>query len=86
MSAINRFLSTHGGIIATGLAVGVPAPVLVKLGNPANMDVFVACFGRDIAGALGLRRAAAVQYIRPEIIGIIVCVVPGLTMREKSAA
>jgi YedE family putative selenium metabolism protein len=31
----------------------------------------VACFIRDIAGALGLHRAAVVQYIRPEIIGFV---------------
>ena len=36
-------------------------------GNPANMGVCVACFERDIAGALGLHRASAVQYLRPEI-------------------
>jgi YedE family putative selenium metabolism protein len=35
------------------------------------MGVCVACFSRDIAGALGLHRAAAVQYIRPEIIGFV---------------
>ena len=71
MSAINRFLSSRGGIVTTGLTVGVLAPVLVKMGNPANMGVCVACFSRDIAGALGLHRAAAVQYIRPEIIGFV---------------
>jgi hypothetical protein len=31
----------------------------------------VACFDRDIAGALGLHRAAVVQYMRPEIIGFV---------------
>ena len=71
MSAIGRFLSSRGGIIVTGLAVGVLAPILVKFGNPANMGVCVACFSRDIAGAMGLHRAAAVQYIRPEIIGFV---------------
>jgi YedE family putative selenium metabolism protein len=35
------------------------------------MGICVACFIRDIAGALGLHRAAVVQYIRPEIIGFI---------------
>jgi len=59
------------GVIITGLVVGVLAPILVKLGNPGNMGVCVACFTRDIAGALGLHRAAAVQYIRPEIIGMV---------------
>jgi pyruvate,water dikinase len=31
----------------------------------------VACFERDIAGALGLHRAGVVQYLRPEIIGFV---------------
>src|SRR6056297_1719582 len=35
------------------------------------MGICVACFIRDIAGAIGLHRAGVVQYIRPEIIGFI---------------
>jgi YedE family putative selenium metabolism protein len=35
------------------------------------MGICVACFIRDTAGALGLHNAAAVQYIRPEILGFI---------------
>jgi hypothetical protein len=35
------------------------------------MGICVACFERDIAGALGLHRADVVQYIRPEIIGFV---------------
>ena len=31
----------------------------------------IACFLRDISGALGLHQAAAVQYIRPEIPGLV---------------
>lgn len=58
-------------IIVAGLIIGVIASVLVLLGNPANMGFCIACFIRDTAGALGLHRAAAVQYIRPEIIGIV---------------
>ena len=54
-----------------GLIIGVIAVVLVLLGNPANMGFCIACFLRDIAGAVGLHRAAAVQYIRPEIIGLV---------------
>jgi len=45
------------------------AALLQKLGNPGNMGICVACFERDIAGAVGLHRAAVVQYMRPEIIG-----------------
>ncbi|MDI6768904.1 MAG: YedE family putative selenium transporter [Anaerolineales bacterium] len=71
MSAISRFLTSRWGPILTGIAVGVLAPILVKLGNPGNMGICVACFGRDIAGALGLHRASVVQYLRPEIIGFV---------------
>ncbi len=58
-------------IIGSGALVGILAALLVKFGNPVNMGVCVACFYRDIAGALGLHRVAVVQYIRPEIIGFI---------------
>ncbi len=71
MSSLNRFFISRWGPIITGLAVGILAPVLVALGNPGNMGVCVACFSRDIAGALGLHRAAVVQYIRPEIVGFV---------------
>lgn len=65
------FLGTRSGIILTGAIIGILAAVLQKMGNPGNMGVCVACFQRDIAGALGLHRAAVVQYIRPEIIGFV---------------
>ena len=60
-----------GGIILAGLAIGVIAAVLVVLGNPVNMGFCIACFLRDTAGAMGLHGAANVQYIRPEIIGLV---------------
>src|SRR5690554_5500785 len=41
------------------------------MGNPGNMGFCIACFERDIAGALGLHRAGIVQYARPEIIGLV---------------
>lgn len=59
------------GIIFTGAIVGIIAVLLVKFGNPANMGFCIACFIRDTAGALGLQRAEVVQYIRPEIIGLV---------------
>ena len=58
-------------IIVSGLLIGVIAALLVVAGNPANMGFCIACFIRDTVGALGLHRAAAVQYIRPEIIGLV---------------
>src|SRR5690554_1458907 len=70
MNLKNWFLSRKT-IIITGAFIGIAATVLQKLGNPANMGICVACFERDIAGALGFHRAAVVQYIRPEIIGFV---------------
>ena len=58
-------------ILAAGALIGVLAALLVLLGNPVNMGFCIACFLRDTAGALGLHSAANVQYIRPEIIGLV---------------
>ena len=65
------FLREHGMILLTGIAVGIAALVLTAAGNPKNMGFCIACFERDIAGALGLHSAAKVQYLRPEIIGMV---------------
>ena len=70
MNGKNPFAGT-AGIIFVGAFIGVAAILLQKFGNPANMGICVACFERDIAGGLGLHRAAIVQYIRPEIIGFV---------------
>ena len=67
-----NIFATRWGIIGTGLFIGVFAALLQKWGNPGNMGICVACFERDIAGALGLHRAGVVQYIRPELIGFVV--------------
>lgn len=69
--ALNRALMSRKGPILTGIAVGILAPLLTFWGNPGNMGICVACFTRDIAGALGLHRGAVVQYIRPELAGFI---------------
>lgn len=68
---LTRFFSSRWGIIMTGGLIGLLAALLQRAGNPPNMGICVACFERDIAGALGLHRAAAVQYIRPEIIAFV---------------
>lgn len=65
------FFESKKAMILTGAIIGVIAVILVKLGNPANMGFCIACFERDIAGGLGLHRAEVVQYIRPEIIGLV---------------
>lgn len=58
-------------ILIAGLVTGILGAALVLFGNPKNMGFCIACFIRDTAGALGLHRAEAVQYIRPEIIGLV---------------
>lgn len=58
-------------VLLTGVIVGIAALVLTAFGNPANMGFCIACFLRDIAGALKLHSAGIVQYVRPEIVGII---------------
>ncbi|MGD2206781.1 MAG: YedE family putative selenium transporter [Anaerolineae bacterium] len=68
---MSRFFASRLGVIAAGAVIGVLAALLQKWGNPGNMGVCVACFERDIAGALGLHRASVVQYLRPEIIGFV---------------
>jgi len=55
-----------------GALTAVISIVLVLLGNPGNMGFCIACFLRDTAGALGLHGAIAVQYARPEVIGIVI--------------
>ncbi len=64
-------IKEHLPIILMGLLVGAASVLLVALGNPANMGFCIACFLRDIAGALGMHRAEVVQYIRPEVIGLV---------------
>lgn len=56
-----------------GLTIGAIAAWLVSQGNPGNMGLCIACFLRDIAGFFvgGKTGQAAVAYIRPEIVGII---------------
>ncbi len=58
-------------LIISGGLVGLLAIVLTLLGNPANMGFCIACFVRDIAGSVKLHSAGVVQYLRPEVIGII---------------
>jgi hypothetical protein len=81
-----RFFASRRGIVLAGVIIGVIATLLQKLGNPPNMGICVACFERDIAGALGLHRTATVQYIRPEIIGLVLgALIAAFAFREFKA-
>ena len=68
---MKNFFATRWGVICVGAIIGILAGLLQKFGNPGNMGICVACFERDIAGALGFHRAGVVQYIRPEIMGFV---------------
>ncbi|HNW29833.1 MAG TPA: YedE-related selenium metabolism membrane protein, partial [Spirochaetota bacterium] len=50
---MKNILSSRIGIIITGSIIGAIAVILQAAGNPPNMGICVACFERDIAGALG---------------------------------
>lgn len=79
MEKKESFLKRYWLIVLTGLIVGAAAVLLTAYGNPQNMGFCIACFLRDIAGALKLQTAGltaetgtgTVQYIRPEIIGLV---------------
>jgi len=69
-----------------GALTAIISIALVLLGNPGNMGFCIACFLRDTAGALGLHGAAAVQYARPEAIGIVIgALIMSLIRKEFSA-
>ncbi len=58
-------------LMVSGLVLGALAALLAYMGNPKNMAMCIACFVRDSAGAMKLHTAAVVQYMRPEIVGIV---------------
>lgn len=66
-----HFIKDSGMVILTGVVIGIAALVLTALGNPKNMGFCIACFVRDISGAMNFHRAEVVQYFRPEIVGLV---------------
>lgn len=58
-------------LILTGIIIGAISVALTVYGNPGNMGFCIACFIRDTAGSLKLHSAPVVQYMRPEIIGLV---------------
>ena len=59
-------------LVVCGVVAAAVASKLASSGNPGNMAICIACFVRDTAGAMKLQTNETVQYLRPEIIGIIV--------------
>ena len=58
-------------LAASGAVLGLIAALLAYTGNPKNMAICVACFIRDISGAVKLHTTGTVQYMRPEIVGFV---------------
>ena len=57
--------------ITTGAVVGIGAMLLSYYGNPPNTGLCISCFMRSTAGAIGLHDNIRLQYIRPEIMAIV---------------
>jgi YedE family putative selenium metabolism protein len=68
---MKNFFAKPLGVVLAGGLIGLVAVLLQKSGNPANMGLCVACFGRDVSGSLGLHRAEVVQYLRPEFMALV---------------
>lgn len=66
-----ELFNTKWKLALSGLIIGILAAILAFSGNPANMAICVACFIRDMAGALKLHTTGTVQYFRPEIVGFV---------------
>lgn len=75
-------------LVISGLVAAVVAIMLASNGNPGNMAICIACFIRDSAGAMKLQTNETVQYLRPEIIGIIVsaCIMAFIGKEFKATA
>lgn len=78
----DNFFKRNWLVMFCGLLIGAAAVFLTSQGNPGNMGFCIACFLRDIAGALGLQGASTtndagetlrtLSNFRPEIVGIII--------------
>lgn len=60
-----------GWFILMGAVIGVGAVVLSYFGNPPNTGLCVSCFMENFTGALGLHDNIRMQYLRPELIGLV---------------
>lgn len=58
-------------LVIAGSIIALSAILLSYFGNPKNMGFCIACFIRDTTGALSLHSSSNVQYVRPEIIGLV---------------
>ena len=71
MEKLGQFFNAKSGLLIGGLVCGIGFALLAFLGNPQNMAFCAACFIRDTAGALKLQTTETVQYLRPEVVGVV---------------
>ena len=71
MEKLGQFFNDKKGLLIGGLICGIGFALLAFLGNPSNMAFCAACFIRDTAGALKLHTTETVQYLRPEVVGVV---------------
>lgn len=85
---MNSLTKERVALVASGIVAAAVAIMLASNGNPGNMAICIACFIRDSAGAMKLQTNETVQYLRPEIIGIIVgaCVMAFIGKEFKATA
>lgn len=57
--------------VVMGAIIGVGSVLLSLYGNPANTGLCISCFMENVAGAIGLHDNPRMQYLRPEIIGVV---------------
>ena len=69
---MKKFLTSLPGLILVGAVLGVVAFILQYNGNPPNMGLCLGCFMRDTAGGIGFHQFLPAQYIRPEVIGVVI--------------
>ena len=80
---MKKKISINWLVVVTGVVIGLAALLLAATGNPGNMGFCIACFYRDITGALKLHNAGAVEYFRPEIVGMVIgALVASVAFRE----
>lgn len=58
-------------VAGAGSLAGAGSALLTTLGNPIDGGLSVACFCRDIAGALGLHQIIEFSYLRPELSALV---------------
>ncbi|VAW36103.1 hypothetical protein MNBD_DELTA03-1136 [hydrothermal vent metagenome] len=58
--------------ILMGAVIGIGAMLMSFYGNPPNTGLCISCFLENIAGAMGLQHNIRMQYMRPELLGLVI--------------